>query len=762
MTTASKLCPVFAPLIAFTLLSACGGGGSGDAATSVTTYQVSATAGAGGTISPASATVNAGGTTTLTVTASGGYAISNVTGCGGTLSGNTFTTGAINASCAVTASFVAQYAVTATAGAGGTISPASTTVNAGGTTTLTVTASSGYAISNVTGCGGTLSGNTFTTGAINANCAVTASFIAQYAVTATAGAGGTVSPASTTVNAGGTARVTVTASSGYAISSVTGCGGTLSGNTYTTGAINANCAVTASFIAQYVVTTSAGTGGALSPTSATVNAGSTTTFTVTPTSGYLLSGLTGCGGSLSGNTYTTGPISGSCTVTATFSASGAFTWVNGPTNGVQTGVYGIKGVSAATNVPGVRTSSAAWTDAGGNLWIFGGFGIDHGSTTTQEVLNDLWEYSPSSGEWTWVGGSDTAIAPGVYGTKGSPASTNMPGARQNAVTWTDASGKVWLFGGTGYDSTCCSGSSVMNDLWVYSPSSGEWTWVGGSNTAMAAGVYGTRGSPDPMNVPGARFGAVGWQDTNGNLWLFGGWGSDSTGSLGYFNDVWEYSPSSGEWTWVSGTSLVSGGAVYGSPGVTAASNVPGGRYDAVSWRDADGNLWLFGGSGLDYAGAIGILSDLWMFSPAMGEWTWVGGSNTAQVGVLTGSQCTAAAANAPGARRDATGWMDGAGNLWLFGGWGCDSNGKVGYLNDLWKYSPSSGEWVWVQGSSTANALENPGTKGLAALTNIPGGRSQMISVKDLSGNVWLFGGFGYGFNNSIGFLNELWTYPAQ
>ena len=133
-------------------LSACGGGG-GSPAAGPTSYQVSATAGTGGTISPASAMVNAASTTTLTVTVSSGYAISSVTGCGGTLSGNTYTTAAINAACTVTASFVAQYVVTATAGVRGAISPASATVNAGGTTTLTVTPTSGYVASGVTGCG---------------------------------------------------------------------------------------------------------------------------------------------------------------------------------------------------------------------------------------------------------------------------------------------------------------------------------------------------------------------------------------------------------------------------------------------------------------------------------------------------------------------------------------------------------------------------------------------------------------------------------
>ncbi len=145
------------------------------------THQVTATAGPGGSISPASRTVAQGATTSFTVAPDSGYAIGTVSGCGGALSGTTYTTGAISADCAVSATFTAlpTYQVTATAGTGGGISPASRTVAQGATTTFTVTPNPGYAIATVSGCGGTLSGTTDTTGAITAACAVSATFSAS-------------------------------------------------------------------------------------------------------------------------------------------------------------------------------------------------------------------------------------------------------------------------------------------------------------------------------------------------------------------------------------------------------------------------------------------------------------------------------------------------------------------------------------------------------------------------------------------------------
>lgn len=54
------------------------------------------------------------------------------------------------------------------------------------------------------------------------------------------------------------------------------------------------------------------------------------------------------------------------------------------------------------------------------------------------------------------------------------------------------------------------------------------------------GVYGTLRVSAPVNVPGSRYDAASWSDRNGHLWLFGGEGFDSIGSLSPLNDLWEY------------------------------------------------------------------------------------------------------------------------------------------------------------------------------------------------------------------------------
>lgn len=365
------------------------------------------------------------------------------------------------------------------------------------------------------------------------------------------------------------------------------------------------------------------------------------------------------------------------------------------------GVYGKLGKSAPANIPGGREQTMSWIDASGNLWVFGGEGIDAHGVTGE--LNDLWKFDPrlgANGEWAWMGGSDSVGLPfggpsGVYGTRGKAAPANIPGGRYGAISWIDASGNLWLFGGNGVDSKGVLG--YLNDLWKFDPkagTSGEWTWFAGSDV-LANKV-------DSANNPQPRDAGMGWVSPAGDVWLFGGIGNDSKGNTQFLNDLWKYTPRSngaaGEWTRIDEsdtTSYFDQPGVYGSLGVASSANVPGGRFSGVTWIDASGNLWLYGGDGYDSDGVNGYLNDLWMFDPksgARGAWTWVGGGVTVgrsggQTGVY-GTLRTPNAASSPGGRFGVAGWTDSSGNLWLFGGDGYDSKGNQGYLNDLWQFLP--------------------------------------------------------------------------
>ncbi len=403
--------------------------------------------------------------------------------------------------------------------------------------------------------------------------------------------------------------------------------------------------------------------------------------------------------------------SGSSTSTCTMSV---VVWCGAP------GVYGTLNVPAVGNSPGGRVGETTWIDGSGNLWLFGGQGTDSGSPLNLFMLNDLWRFRPSTREWTWIGGSSTGPAagglplpglPGIYGTSGTAAPGNFPGGRMSASGWSDGSGDLWLFGGSGYDSRGNEG--LLDDLWRFNPSTSEWAWMGGSATIPntdwpgsqggPVGVYGTLGSADPANHPGGRSGGTSWIDASGNLWLYAGLGWDSAGNQGQLDDVWMYHPATNEWAWMAGSSALPPGIqdgmgikigcqppIFGTFGTAGPGNVPGCGFAEAIWADGGQSLWLFGGGGYDSAGRGGVLNDIWEFDLNSLEWSWMNGGTQEfpynWPGVY-GTPGVSAAGNVPGFSYQPTEWTGVNEQFWLFGGLGMDSLGHQGYLNSLWVYS---------------------------------------------------------------------------
>ena len=431
-------------------------------------------------------------------------------------------------------------------------------------------------------------------------------------------------------------------------------------------------------------------------------------------------------------------------------------WMSGSNDATKNGAtYGTLGVAAATNVPGFRNfGPVSWTDTSGNLWLFGGNELTASRPTNfSGDLNDLWKFNIASGQWTWVSGSNSVNQPGNYGTLNTAAATNVPGARDSAVSWIDSSGKLWLFGGQGNDSNGNFG--YLNDLWEYSVNSNQWTWKGGSNMVNSNGNFGTINVAAATNVPSARgFSTV--QNISGEVWLFGGFGNDSEspGVQDNLNDLWDYTLSTGEWTWMGGSNLVDMVSHYGTKGTAGPLNVPGARYSAATWTDTSGNFWLFGGSNLEVNGTtVDSFNDLWEFSTVSKVWTWMNGSNMPNQNGTYGIQGTAASGNTPGARGDLFSWTDPSGNFWLFGGFGNDSATPQVELNDLWEFSVSTNEWTWKNGSNIGDKIGTFGTLGQLAPGNIPESREGGASWADTSGNLWLFAGSG------LNSFNDLWMY---
>jgi hypothetical protein len=215
---------------------------------------------------------------------------------------------------------------------------------------------------------------------------------------------------------------------------------------------------------------------------------------------------------------------------------------------------------------------------------------------------------------------------------------------------------LWLFGGEGYDSVATT-TGILNDLWMYNIANNQWTFVVGGTKANQTGTYELQPMIGPVNttgaagtcglpagstdtrpacppvatagaLPGSRWGASAWTDADGNFWLFGGWGLDSTGTNGNgaLNDLWVYTPDTatpgqpGTWSWIKGASTGNSNGLYGDmlrPYKTYYIWTPGGRSNATRWVGSNGQLWLFGGEGYDATSTTGngYLNDLWRYLP---------------------------------------------------------------------------------------------------------------------------------------------------
>ncbi len=456
--------------------------------------------------------------------------------------------------------------------------------------------------------------------------------------------------------------------------------------------------------------------------------------------------------------------------------------------------------------PGGRDFAITWTDQVGRKWLFGGLGYPYPplvkpNAIPENFLNDLWVFD--NGGWVPANlpmfvnkGGDWVVdptpleaqnVPGIYGTLNT-ASGGAPGSRWGGSSWSDSTGNLWMFGGQGYDSTGSQNNALLNDIWEWVPGAldshvgggiagtftGQWIWQGGSSTGNQAGVYGTQGTAAPGNIPGGRWAAATATDPAGNVWLFGGQGYDASHNEGLLNDLWEYSPTSKQWTWMgpAASNAVNQNGSYGTLGTGSGTTAPGGRQHGVLWADASGNIWLFGGFGLDSTGtnspAGAVLNDLWQFNTTTKQWIWVSGGgasgNSNQAGTY-GTQTAAAAGNVPGSRWGAVGWVNPDGDLFFFGGWGygASTTQGTGFLNDIWEYDHTLKQWIWWKGSSGVNQQgAYVSIAGVPFVNNVVGARrGAALWQPDSNGYVWVFGGEGYDSTAGAapGYLDDLWTY---
>jgi hypothetical protein len=213
----------------------------------------------------------------------------------------------------------------------------------------------------------------------------------------------------------------------------------------------------------------------------------------------------------------------------------------------------------------------------------------------------------------------------------------------------------------------------------------------------------------------------------------------------------------GQWTWMKGDSTINGSpGHFGSmqPYLFDSVNAPNDNINMSSWKDLNGNFWLFGGVNFNI-----LLNSLMEYNPSINQWAFMVHS---LVGYhpqgIYGIENVGDSLNWPGARGyGAPTWVDTAGNLWIFGGFGYGKDSTItGDLNDLWKYHIATKTWTWVAGTDTVNDPGSYGTIMVPSSTNNPPSREGTYAAwVDNNNCLWMFGGE----VRNQGHLSDLWKF---
>lgn len=187
---------------------------------------------------------------------------------------------------------------------------------------------------------------------------------------------------------------------------------------------------------------------------------------------------------------------------------------------------------------GERSSSATWIDSDGNLWLYGGSASDS-VLNSYKARTDLWMFDIETERWLWIDGekdsSPELTYPENYGEPGHP------GKRTEAKIWRDVNGDIWLFGGLRWYTDVINATLNFysgSDLWRFDMTACEWIWEGGPRELEDALPQFPAGHNQVGQPPALTEQAI-WQDSDGNIWMYGGVADLGEGQMGGFNSIWK-------------------------------------------------------------------------------------------------------------------------------------------------------------------------------------------------------------------------------
>lgn len=173
--------------------------------------------------------------------------------------------------------------------------------------------------------------------------------------------------------------------------------------------------------------------------------------------------------------------------------------------------------------PPAARGAASWTDADGNLWMFGGK-TDDISQNVLGLTNALWKWEKELKKWT------------------SQLSENTPLPRSDMALWPVSGNKILMYGGIGFsdDGHRFGG---LSDLWELDTSTLTWSLKDTSPSPYEKSYSGEK-------HPGFRIKPVFWKGDDGFYRLAFGQSEVSRNRISSDAVLWELNPDTFQWNYI--------------------------------------------------------------------------------------------------------------------------------------------------------------------------------------------------------------------
>lgn len=302
--------------------------------------------------------------------------------------------------------------------------------------------------------------------------------------------------------------------------------------------------------------------------------------------------------------------------------------------------------------PGARAGAVSGytlSEGKATLWLFGGFGAAF--FEAKGYLSDLWRFNTQQQRYeNRVYAARTSLMiPSIYGAYGDFNRGSWPGGRAFSSTFTDTSGRMWIYGGEGV-SWAPERSGLLDDVFVFdaslpsstpAPSSSQTPSQDSSatlNVGRFAFMFGSQGTFATPNIssqnaslatPGGRSrmaydtwspGLAGRATSGGSKGVvFGGYiYANYTSS----NDVWVLDFATTTWeNYFQGCQNAS----WGDLGVENVDNCPP-RLVGSSAVIVNDYFYVFGGYSDNKTGTY-LSNAVWRFNLNSKMWAWISGSS---------------------------------------------------------------------------------------------------------------------------------------